>query len=175
MRQWMMTYSGRRLDPGDPRPDVIDITDVAHHLALVNRYGGATREPYSVAEHCVHVSHHVPPYCALEALLHDAGEFVVGDIIRPVKDHNPAYDKLEKGWQAAAYQAFGIEPTNRSRRHVKHVDDRIVLDETRALMADPDKYPGVLPEGLEPLGVNIMPWSWQQAKRMFLLRFASLR
>lgn len=81
---WMMTYSGRAFWPLDPRADEIDPLDIAHALSMLCRYGGHVRRFYSVAEHCVLMSHAVAPEHALWALLHDATEAYMVDLPRPI-------------------------------------------------------------------------------------------
>jgi hypothetical protein len=82
---WMQTFTGRAFYPLDPRPEDIDPVDIAHALSLICRYGGHSSRFYSVAEHCVLMSHAVAPEHALWALLHDATEAYLGDMIRPLK------------------------------------------------------------------------------------------
>jgi hypothetical protein len=77
--------SGRIMYPFDPRPDEIDIDDIAHALAALSRYTGHTLDPVSVAQHSVYVSRHVPRECAFPALLHDAAEAYLNDIAAPNK------------------------------------------------------------------------------------------
>lgn len=72
-KTWMETWSGKRIDLLNPNPDQIDITDIAHHLSIINRFTGATRCPYSVAQHSLYVSMLLPESLQLHGLLHDAG------------------------------------------------------------------------------------------------------
>lgn len=84
----LQTLSGRLIDLLAPDPAVIDIYDIATALARTPRFGGHTRDFYSVAQHCVHVSDVVEaadPRVSLAALLHDAAEAYVGDIPSPLK------------------------------------------------------------------------------------------
>src|SRR5690606_37777411 len=93
-RAWQRMLSGRRLDLLDPTPVDIEIEDIAHGLAFVARWNGQTRGdwPYSVAEHSLLVEQIFDrlepgsdPNWRLAALLHDAPEYVIGDMISPVK------------------------------------------------------------------------------------------
>src|SRR5205085_11370406 len=93
-RAWQRMLSGRRLDLLDPSPLDIEIADIAHGLARVARWNGQTRgaHPFSVAQHCLVVERLVQelqPGLArahrLAALLHDAPEYVIGDLISPFK------------------------------------------------------------------------------------------
>lgn len=79
------TNNGKLLDLVDPQPDDIDGIDIAHGLAAINRFNGQTQLPYSVAEHSIHVALLVPPEHSLTALLHDAAETYIGDVVSPVR------------------------------------------------------------------------------------------
>lgn len=117
-RAWQKMLSGRRLDLLDPTPVDIEIEDIAHGLAFVARWNGQTDGDfaYSVAEHSLLVerlySRLIPrpePKWQLAALLHDAPEYVIGDMISPVKNAvGPAYDELDKRLAAAVHLRFGL-------------------------------------------------------------------
>lgn len=80
---WMQTFTGNKFWPLDPRPDEIDIVDIAHALSLQSRFAGHCKFHYSVAQHSLYVvqlSTH-----KIEALLHDAAEAYLVDLPRPVK------------------------------------------------------------------------------------------
>jgi hypothetical protein len=81
----MQLLSGKAFYVTDPKPEDIDILDIAHSLSMQCRYNGHTKGFYSVAEHSVLVANLVPPRLRLQALLHDASEAYVGDVIRPIK------------------------------------------------------------------------------------------
>jgi 5'-deoxynucleotidase YfbR-like HD superfamily hydrolase len=93
-RAWQRMLSGRRLDLLDPSPLDVEIEDIAHGLARVARWNGQTKgeHAFSVAQHCVLVERlaaDLKPLLSREArlmaLLHDASEYVVGDLISPFK------------------------------------------------------------------------------------------
>ncbi|MBD1206075.1 MAG: HD family hydrolase [Rhodobacteraceae bacterium] len=117
-RAWQRMLSGRRLDLLDPTPMDIEIEDIAHGLAFVARWNGQTRGdwPYSVAEHSLLVeaifSRCNPGIAArwqLAALLHDAPEYVIGDMISPVKAAvGPGYGALDERLTAAVHLRFGL-------------------------------------------------------------------
>lgn len=99
-RRWILTYTGRQVNPFEPVPGDFDIRDIAHALSLQARYGGHTMRHYSVAEHCVRVSRaaqalaewreYAPAdvlLCAKWGLIHDASEAYLTDLPRPVKLH----------------------------------------------------------------------------------------
>jgi len=110
--------SGRRLDLLDPTPVDIEIEDIAHGLTFVARWNGQTRGdwPYSVAEHSLLVedifARMNPDSSArwrLAALLHDAPEYVIGDMISPVKSAiGPAFGELDARLAAAVHLRFGL-------------------------------------------------------------------
>jgi hypothetical protein len=117
-RAWQRMLSGRRLDLLDPTPMDIEIEDIAHGLAFVARWNGQTFGdwPYSVAEHSLLVealygrmNPSAPHRWRLAALLHDAPEYVIGDMISPVKAAvGPSYGELDARLQAAVHIRFGL-------------------------------------------------------------------
>jgi len=120
-RAWQRMLSGRRLDLLDPTPVDVEIADIAHGLAFVARWNGQTRGefPYSVAEHSLLVerlfSRMNPGIAArwkLAALLHDGPEYVIGDMISPVKAAvGPGYEELDRRLSAAIHIRFGLPAT----------------------------------------------------------------
>ena len=117
-RAWQRMLSGRRLDLLDPTPVDIEIEDIAHGLAFVARWNGQTYGdyPYSVAEHSLLVEDiftrmnvGAPPRWQLAALLHDAPEYVIGDMISPVKAAvGPDYGALDDRLTTAIHLRFGL-------------------------------------------------------------------
>ncbi|MBS4011047.1 MAG: HD family hydrolase [Roseovarius sp.] len=117
-RAWQKMLSGRRLDLLDPTPVDIEIEDIAHGLSFVARWNGQTLGDfaYSVAEHSLLVERLYsrltpasPAKWRLAALLHDAPEYVIGDMISPVKNAvGPGYDELDKRLAAAIHIRFGL-------------------------------------------------------------------
>ncbi len=117
-RAWQRMLSGRRLDLLDPTPVDIEIEDIAHGLAFVARWNGQTAgdHAYSVAEHSLLVTEifcrmqpKAPIKWQLAALLHDAPEYVIGDMISPVKAAvGPDYEALDERLTAAIHFRFGL-------------------------------------------------------------------
>ncbi len=117
-RAWQRMLSGRRLDLLDPTPVDIEIEDIAHGLAFVARWNGQTKGDfaYSVAEHSLLVTEiftrqhpNAPTKWRLAALLHDAPEYVIGDMISPVKAAvGPGYGDLDDRLTAAIHLRFGL-------------------------------------------------------------------
>ena len=119
-RAWQRMLSGRRLDILSPSPLDIEIEDIAHGLARVTRWNGQTRGKYglSVAQHCVLVEKLVrmnapktdQKWC-LAALLHDAPEYVIGDMITPFKYAiGGIYRDIEHRLELAVSMRFGLPP-----------------------------------------------------------------
>jgi 5'-deoxynucleotidase YfbR-like HD superfamily hydrolase len=112
--------SGRRLDLLDPSPLDIEIEDIAHGLARVARWNGQTLGEFglSVAQHCLiveeiaaHIRPGLEPRWRLAALLHDAPEFVIGDMISPFKAAlGLNYRAFEDRLEAAVHIRFGLPP-----------------------------------------------------------------
>jgi 5'-deoxynucleotidase YfbR-like HD superfamily hydrolase len=110
--------SGRRLDLLDPSPMDIEIEDIAHGLARVARWNGQTvgEHAFSVAQHCVaveeivaHIQAGAEPRWRLAALLHDAPEYVIGDMISPFKAAlGVDYHTFEERLETAIHVRFGL-------------------------------------------------------------------
>jgi uncharacterized protein len=133
-RAWQRMLSGRRLDLLDPTPVDIEIEDIAHGLAFVARWNGQTVGdwPYSVAEHSLLVEEifarsdpDAPARWRLAALLHDAPEYVIGDMISPVKAAvGPGYGALDARLSAAVHIRFGLPAVipDKVKKEIKRAD-----------------------------------------------------
>ncbi|OSQ49853.1 HD domain-containing protein [Marivita geojedonensis] len=133
-RAWQRMLSGRRLDLLDPTPVDIEIEDIAHGLAFVARWNGQTfgDYAYSVAEHSLLVETLFSRLCPkataaerLTALLHDAPEYVIGDMISPVKAAvGPGYGDLDDRLSAAIHIRFGLPAVTpaKLKRQIKKAD-----------------------------------------------------
>jgi hypothetical protein len=178
--------------PLDPLPEEIHFDDICAGLREP-RYRGQTRELYMVLEHSVLVScmseklarerGHTEAVCEMAAklgLLHDASEAYIGDVTRPLKYQRTmkGYRKLEAKWEAAIAERFRLNQgiiTRHAAAIVAEVDTRITLDEIDALMIDPDMWERMgRYEGIEPLGIEIPGWTWEQAMTAFCQRFTEL-
>jgi len=133
-RAWQKMLSGRRLDLLDPTPVDIEVEDIARGLSFVARWNGQTvgDYPYSVAEHSLlveaiygRIDPQVPAKWKLAALLHDAPEYVIGDMISPVKAAvGPGYDELDKRLTAAIHIRYGLPAAipAKVKRQIKKAD-----------------------------------------------------
>lgn len=168
---WMQTFSGAQFWPLDPRRSAILITDIAHALSLICRFGGHTTRFYSVAEHSILISRAVAPEAALWGLMHDAAEAYVGDMIWPLKASGDNYKYIEVGneIQRAIADRYRLGPMP---DEVKEADNRILVDEHAQVMA-----PGLTwwtDENYEALGVTIEGLDPVAAEAAFLARFREL-
>ena len=188
-RAWQRMLSGRRLDLFDPTPVDIEIEDIAHGLAFVARWNGQTRGdwPYSVAEHCLLVVEifarldpQAPPRDLLAALLHDAPEYVIGDMISPVKAAvGPGYGALDERLQAAINLRFGLPARTPAalKKRIKRADTLSAWLEATQIAgfseAEADRFFGHPPAGsLDGFAIALRPP--REVRDDFLRRHAAL-
>lgn len=176
---WMQTFTGKQFWPLDPRLEDVDAVDIGHALSMVCRYGGHVRRFYSVAEHTVLISRWLEAQGAswdvvLAGLLHDAAEAYIGDMVRPLKHHMPAYQAIDVKVSAVIFEAFGcpVEYAAELPVGVREADNRILLDERDALLSVPPE--AWQQEGLERLGVQIVGWEPVFAEFQWAERFREL-
>ncbi|SFP49822.1 hypothetical protein SAMN03159489_01053 [Pseudomonas sp. NFPP07] len=107
---WLLTASGRQFDLLNPTAAMVTPYDIAHALAHLCRFNGHTRQHYSVAQHSLLVADLCPEKHQLAALLHDATEAYIGNMVRPLKQVMPQYRQVEETiWQAIC-DRFNLEP-----------------------------------------------------------------
>lgn len=170
-RAWIPTATGGCFFPFEPKRESIQIEDVAHALACVNRWTGHAPRPYSVAQHSVLVSGLVPRADALWGLLHDASEAYVADVSGPLK-RLPAFDgyrEIEAALESAVFERFGLFGSR--PRSVKLADIVACATEIRDFFGvDPSTW-GYTES---PIDERIEPWSWETARERFIQRFGEL-
>lgn len=187
-RAWQRMLSGRRLDLLDPTPMDIEIEDIAHGLAFVARWNGQTigDYPYSVAEHSLLVedlfsqmSPNAPVRWQLAALLHDAPEYVIGDMISPVKAAvGPDYGALDERLTAAIHLRFGLPAAipKTIKAAIKKADKVSAWLEATQIAgfdkAEADKFFGKPKPAL--LKIKIQPRAPVQARADFVTRHKEL-
>lgn len=173
---WIQTYTGRQFWPLDPKPEDIDINDIAHALANLCRFTGHCREFYSVAQHAVHVSQLVEPADQLWALLHDGAEAYLNDLARPVKRCASlrAYREAEDYLQSLIYAKFGLlgsEPAS-----VKRADAQMLNIEARQLMGDVSTWERTRDHVGCLTMIAVSPcWTPLEGKARFLNRYHALK
>lgn len=136
----IMTNSHIMIDPLQPDPELIQITDIAHALSMLCRANGHFREFHSVGQHCINCAREAMARgysrkVVLACLLHDASEAYLSDVTRPVKQEIPRYKQIEEPLQAMIWEKFLGQPlTAEEERLVFLVDDEILENEFPALM-----------------------------------------
>lgn len=139
---YITTISGKHFDPIEPDKELIDINDIAHSLSLVCRANGHMKFFYSVAQHSI--------ACALEAkecgygrdvvlgaLLHDASEAYMSDVIRPLKSQMSYYLEAESRLQDMIWGKFiGHIPDEAAQKKIFEIDDQMLSMEFKQLMAE---------------------------------------
>lgn len=188
-RAWQRMLSGRRLDLLNPSPLDVEIEDIAHGLARVARWNGQTLGPeiYSVAQHSLlveaianHLDAGLTGPSRLAVLLHDGPEYVIGDIISPLKAViGEAYRGVEARLLAAIHLRFGLPHPGAAFKQVAKRADRIAafLEATRLAGFSREEAlkifgrPEPLPQAVDHY---LVPWSVAEAEARYLARFGEL-
>jgi hypothetical protein len=194
MRAWQRMLSGRRLDILDPSPMDVELSDIAHGLARVARWNGQTQGdyPFSVAQHSVLVlelfrsaNPESSPIWQLQALLHDAPEYVMGDIISPFKAAMGGnYKDVENRLLSAIYLRFSLPSSMPAAlaKLVKKADKEAAFfeathlagfanEEARKFFGEPSQ-PQFDVESFDKL---IRPWPTREAHDRFVSAFEAIR
>jgi uncharacterized protein len=171
---WMQVASGRQFYPLDPRPEEIEIGDIAHALSHLCRFGGHVRHFYTVGEHSVRVSRVCAPEDALWGLLHDASEAYLGDVVRPIKKQPEmaCYLEAEARLMAVICERFGL-PVEMPAS-VARADEILLATEARDLMGNHCLERWGSLRDIEPLTQTLSPWHQDAVGRVFLARFREL-
>jgi uncharacterized protein len=190
-RAWQRMLSGRRLDLLDPSPLDVEIEDIAHGLARVARWNGQTSGPhiFSVAQHSLLVealAHRRAPGLdrgrRLAVLLHDAPEYVIGDMISPFKAViGDAYKVIERRLLTAIHRRFGL-PTKSApdlEKLIKAADrEAAFLEATRLAgfgVAEARRFFGRPPAISQSMEREYLkPWSAETAQTRYIERFSKL-
>ncbi|WP_309392213.1 HD family hydrolase [Chelatococcus sambhunathii] len=188
-RAWQRMLSGRRLDLLDPSPLDVEMEDIAHGLARVARWNGQTLGPnaFSVAQHSLLVEEivgRIAPEAGvpirLSALLHDAAEYVIGDMISPFKAVlGGEYGVVEERLERAIRLRFGLPPEAPAAvvKLIKRADRAAAFLEATRLagfsIAEAMEFFGA-PEAV-PAETPLEPWPADVATRRFAERFAALQ
>jgi uncharacterized protein len=188
-RAWQRMLSGRRLDLLDPSPLDIEITDIAHGLARVARWNGQTQgdHAFSVAQHSLLVEEifssltkGATPADRMAALLHDAPEYVIGDMISPFKAVvGGGYKVVETRLQHAIHQRFGLptELPEPLKKAIKRADQVAAYFEATELagfsVSEATKFFG-RPRGIAADGFDIACAPANTMQKAFLKRFGQI-
>ncbi|MFD1189827.1 MULTISPECIES: YfbR-like 5'-deoxynucleotidase [Phenylobacterium] len=186
-RAWQRMLSGRRLDLLDPSPMDIEIEDIAHGLARVARWNGQTtgEHAFSVAQHsvvveeiCAHIQPDLEPRWRLAALLHDASEYVIGDMISPFKAAlGYDYKLFEEKLETAIHIRFGLPAKTplAIKKLIKQADHACAFFEATQLagfsLKEGLELFGAPPEGYD---LHIEPLPPSQAQIRYVQRYSIL-
>ena len=188
-RAWQRMLSGRRLDLLDPSPLDVEIADIAHGLARVARWNGQTGgdHAFSVAQHSLLVESifsalagNASPDAQLAALLHDAPEYVIGDMISPFKSAvGGGYKAVEQRLQRAIHLRFGLpaEIGERLKKDIKRADQIAAYFEATMLagfsVAEATQFFG-RPRGVSADRFDVAAKPARTVQNAFLKRFAAI-
>lgn len=189
-RAWQRMLSGRRLDLLNPSPLDIEIADIAHGLARVARWNGQTKGPniFSVAQHSLLVEAFAqainPDLSArwrMMVLLHDAPEYVIGDIISPFKAVlGHSYKNIENNILSAIHLRFGLPATQPAplAKLAKQADRAAAFVEATHLadfaFEEAERFFGLPQVRLSALESWLKPLTSDEAEAQFLTRFNQL-
>lgn len=171
---FVLTYSGLKFYPLDPKPEQVCIEDIAHALSMLNRFTCHSLIPFSVAQHAIEVmkivrSQGYDPYWCLIALHHDSSEYIANDISTPIKKQLPEYKQIEERIQDVIYQAFGLPIPDKDdyKKIIKNADNIMVINEMKKLMRHPDLFD--YPEAENFIEVDVFQYKMpMQVKAEFL-------
>jgi hypothetical protein len=174
---YLQTVSGRWVNPFEPDPEQLDITDITRALANTCRFGGHCRSFYSVAQHSVIVSELVEQRGgdaedAFAALMHDASEAYLGDMPHPLKHRSElgaAFKAAEDRLEDVLRERFKVKP---DVPEIKRADRALLATERRAFSAEDWHWPEL--EGVEPLDLQLTAWPPDEAAAKFAARYAQL-
>ena len=186
-RAWQRMLSGRRLDLLDPSPFDIEIEDIAHGLARVARWNGQTigEHAFSVAQHsliveelCRVIRPGLEPKWQMAALLHDASEYVIGDMISPFKSAlGASYKDFEARLEAAIHVRFQLPPKTPAtiKALIKKADKACAFFEATQL-AGFTKRESVQIFGAPPAGysITLVPMPAAEAQKAYVDRYKEL-
>ena len=182
----IITYTGIQMNPLQPKPEQIEIRDIAHALSLICRGGGHVKHFYSVAQHCL--------ACAEEArvrgysvrvqlgnLLHDGSEAYIADVTRPVKQQMPQYYEIEGPLQAVIWEKFMTDadgrpmpPDEEEKKQIFAIDDQMMSLDLYWLLGDQSVIiSSEILSDCSELSRDFVPM--EQVEQAFLQRFTELK
>jgi hypothetical protein len=190
---WISTFTDRRVDPLDPENSEFCIEDIAHALAQINRFGGHTKEPYSVGDHSLRVKEQVASMggsvtAQIGALMHDSPEAYISDFPRPIKTkvryctHTAevfplfrSVEDVEDCLLLTIFKQLSLPwPSGDDWYLVRKADDQLLVTEARDLMHGTQNW-GPLPLLREPLDTHISPIHWRVVEDRFLRTLEELQ
>ncbi len=164
------TFSGIAFDLLNPQPEMILLEDIIHSLSVINRFNGAAKFPYSVAQHSLYVASLLPDELKLHGLLHDAAEAYVGDMVSPLKKIISQYKEVEANISRVVANVFGLSYP--APAEVKKAD-LAVLSAEREQVLNPSYGPWYKDFPL-PADIHIEEMPWVQVKDLYSSELKSL-
>lgn len=166
------TGSGITIDLRNPTPEMIRLEDIAHALAKICRFCGHVKKLYTVAQHSCLVASLVPPPLMQEALLHDAAEAYLGDVIKPLKVLlGKTYSDLERRFEAVIVEKFGLYHDPASKEIIKKYD-LIALELEYEAFLKGNRFP--LSEYIKKYRLApAFSWAWEptEASAKFIINY----
>jgi len=172
---WMQMPEGRIFYPLDPQPEDVFIEDIALGLSRCIRYNGLSDEWIAVAQHSVQCEYlakrdgHTAS-TRLVVLMHDAPEYIVGDMIRPIKCQMPDFKRVENKIEAVIWEALGLPEMNAALHEtIKYYDNLAWAWEKRDLFKSAREWPYTpeLPRDLP----RMVTWSHEYSRKRFMTRY----
>lgn len=171
-KNYVQTNSGSKIYLDDLTDNQYNVRDIAHSLAMKARYNGHSDIFLSVAQHSWHLSNVVSDDKKLEALFHDAGEYVLPDFPRPIKAQFPELEAFEYKITEDIFNKLKLKwPLD---QEIVDADDKMLATEARQIMSKSDINEWPCIGGLETYKIPIMSWRPEHAEAMFYDRFQFL-
>ncbi len=185
---YVRMHSGRKFPLADPTPADYQVSDIAYHLARINRYTGGSE--FSIAQHSVvgarMAERFYPDHALLPArfMIHDVSEHAIGDVSSPLKSMLPDYKILEQKHELVVEQRFDLMFLGVPE--VRELDNRMWITERgwvyrEAMEAGVDMTEDVARIALEPFDLtysegyeNFTPWGAEHAQEQYLVEFRRL-
>jgi hypothetical protein len=166
------THTGILINLVNPTEEMIDLKDIASALSKICRFGGHSSLFYSVAQHCVLVAALNGSIAGKEALLHDASEAYLGDVIKPLKVLlGAAYRDLEANFESVISAKFGLHITKGVKSRIKRFDNEALeLEHQAFIIGNPAPLLSTM-NRLDLVKDNQYAWSPDLAKTLFLTAF----
>lgn len=178
---WIQTDKGQKFHFWGHDETEIDIETVARGLSQTARWRGMYKKRiafYSVAQHCVLAAKIAPQFAKRYALLHDAAEWPLGDMPKPIKADLPDYRRLENFILLKCCKRFQVPMNHHVIGAVKRIDNYLLFTEGEQLLANPEMIKEWNVERLEcrwaPKRLNIRPWGPERARREFLASYREI-
>lgn len=179
---YMHVFSGGKYYPFEPRVEEVNVEDIAHSLATKARWNGHTRFPVWVAQHSVYTALCDVPGAnsyqdRLERLMHDAPEYVVGDLIRPLKyspEFSLPFKKVEDLNEKIIAEAIDLSFPHKP--HVKIADEMVTTAEHQQVVNRDENvvFDNMMHDDSNCAPFEIEEWTWRQAKAAFLALYDAL-